>query len=510
LEEDGGFSRFMPIFNLSVMVLAMKSLRIAMAVVLAYGCSLLIVAGPDPAWAETPKKEKMGLVLPSAKWTGDLDGMIKRRMIRVLVVYSKTFFFVDKGTQRGVAYEAFRKFEEDLNKKLKSKHIRVNVVFIPVSRDELLPALVEGRGDIAAANLTITEARDKLVDFVDPTLAEVSEIVVTGPESPAITTLDDLAGKEVFLRPSSSYYESIMALNERFKKEGKTEIKLQPAPENLEDEDLLEMLNSGLIKLLVVDNHKARFWKQIFPKLTLHEDVFVRTGGSVAWAIRDNSPQLKAELNDFVKKHGKGTAFGSEIFRRYLKSTKYVKNATSSEEIKKFKELVQFFRKYGDQYGMDWMLMAAQGYQESRLDQNAKSPVGAIGVMQVMPATGKELKVGDIRLTEPNINAGVKYIRFMVDQYFKNEPMDDLNKGLFAFASYNAGPGRVRSLRRQAAKQGLDPNVWFNNVELVAAQKIGRETVTYVSNIYKYYIAYKLTQQEYIERREAKQEFQKQ
>ncbi|MCU0592948.1 MAG: lytic transglycosylase F [Desulfobacterales bacterium] len=452
----------------------------------------------------------MGLVLPSEKWTGDLDGMIKRRMVRVLVVYSKTFFFVDKGTQRGIVYEEFRKFEEDLNKKLKAKHIRVNVVFIPVSRDELLPALVEGRGDIAAANLTITEAREHLVDFADPTLTDVNEIVVTGPESPAIAALDDLSGKEVFVRPSSSYYESLRALNEQFKKEGKPEIELMPAPENLEDEDLLEMLNSGLVKLLVVDNHKAQFWKQIFPKLTLHEDVSVRTGGSVGWAIRENSPHLKADLNDFVKKHGKGTAFGSEIFRRYLKSTKYVKNATNSEEIKKFKELVQFFRKYGDQYGMDWMLMAAQGYQESRLDQNAKSPVGAIGVMQVMPATGKELKVGDIRLTEPNINAGVKYIRFLVDQYFKNEPMDDLNKGLFAFASYNAGPGRIRQLRREAQKQGLDPNVWFNNVELVAAQKIGRETVTYVSNIYKYYIAYKLVQQEYIERREAKEEFQKQ
>jgi membrane-bound lytic murein transglycosylase MltF len=334
--------------------------------------------------------------------------------------------------------------------------------------------------------------------------------VVTGPESPAIAAVDDLAGKEVFVRPSSSYFESLTALNARFKQEGKPEVKLKPAPENLEDEDLLEMLNSGLIKLLVVDSHKARFWKQVFPDLTLHEDVAVRSGGSIAWAVRDNSPKLKAELSEFVRKHGQGTAFGSEIFRRYLKSTKYVKNATSSEEIKKFRELVQFFRQYGDQYSMDWMLMAAQGYQESRLDQNAKSPVGAIGVMQVMPATGKELKVGDIRLTEPNIHAGVKYIRFVVDQYFKDEPMDELNKGLFAFASYNAGPGRVRQLRREAQKQGLDPNVWFNNVELVAAKKIGRETVTYVSNIYKYYIAYRLVQEEHLEREKAKEEIQKQ
>jgi membrane-bound lytic murein transglycosylase MltF len=262
--------------------------------------------------------------------------------------------------------------------------------------------------------------------------------------------------------------------------------------------------------MLVVDSHKAIFWKQIFPNLTLHEDIAVRSGGRIAWAIRKNSPQLEAELNAFIKQHGKGTAFGNEILRRYLKSTRYVKNATSSEEMKKFQEVVQFFRKYSDKYSLDWLLMAAQGYQESRLDQNVKSPVGAIGIMQVMPATGKELDVGDITLTDSNIHAGVKYIRFMIDQYFKDESMDDLNKGLFAFASYNAGQGRIRRLRKEAEKRGLDPNVWFNNVELVAAEKIGRETVTYVSNIYKYYIAYKLSQQEYIERQETKKQIQKQ
>ena len=136
--------------------------------------------------------------------------------------------------------------------------------------------------------------------------------------------------------------------------------------------------------------------------------------------------------------------------------------------------------------------MAAQGYQESGLDQNVKSKVGAVGAMQVMPATGKDMNVGDITQIEPNIHAGVKYIRFVIDQYFKNEPMDRLNKGLFAFASYNAGPARVRQLRAEAQKTGLDPNVWFNNVERVAAQRIGRETVQYVSNIYKYYVAYQL------------------
>ena len=179
--------------------------------------------------------------------------------------------------------------------------------------------------------------------------------------------------------------------------------------------------------------------------------------------------------------------------RRYLQSTKFVKDATSEAELKKFRALVDLFRKYGDEYDMDFLLMVAQGYQESRLDHKAKSHVGAIGVMQIMPATGKQLQVGDIRQLEPNIRGGVKYMRNLIDTYFPGNEMDRVNKGLMAFAAYNAGPGRIRSLRQETEKRGLNPNVWFNNVERVVAEKVGRETVTYVSNIYKYYVAYTLT-----------------
>jgi membrane-bound lytic murein transglycosylase MltF len=172
--------------------------------------------------------------------------------------------------------------------------------------------------------------------------------------------------------------------------------------------------------------------------------------------------------------------------------------------MKKFREVVKYFEKYGNQYGLDSLLVVAQGYQESKLDQNTRGRAGATGIMQVTPATGKEMKVGDINLTEPNIHAGTKYIRFMIDQYYKNQPMNDLNKGLFAFASYNAGPNRIQELRKEAAKRGLDPNIWFNNVELVAAEKVGRETVQYVSNIYKYYVAYRLLREEEAAREQAK------
>jgi membrane-bound lytic murein transglycosylase MltF len=240
--------------------------------------------------------------------------------------------------------------------------------------------------------------------------------------------------------------------------------------------------------------------------LTVHDSVAVRTGGNLAVAIRKNSPQLAAGLNAIIDEYGLGTTFGNMMEKRYLQSTKYVKNATSEAERKKFLAMVDLFRKYSDQYGLDYLLMAAQGFQESGLDHGVRSPVGAIGVMQVMPATGKELNVGDISQLESNIHAGVKYMRFMMDQYYKDEPMTQLDKGLFTFASYNAGPGRIRQLRREAEKRGLDPNVWFGNVEQIASERIGRETVTYVSNIYKYYVAYRLVAEQAERRESAKQE----
>ena len=460
---------------------------------------------------QTSKREQLTIRPQEAMkpWSGDLDGMIERRTIRVLTVYSKTIYFVDKGAQHGTAYEQFRLFEADLNKKLandkkpKQKHLKVRMLFIPVARGDLLKALAAGNGDIAASNLTITAERQKLVDFSSPVYPNVSEIVVSGPASPAVSSLDELAGKEVFVRRSSSYYESLVALNQCLAAEKRPAVIIKEAPEALEDEDLIEMVNAGLIPLIVVDKHVADLWKQVFPKVKVHDNVAVRTGGDIAWAIRKGSPKLKAAVDDFVARHGKGTTAGNMILTRYVKNAKYLKDATSESERKKFVALAQYFRKYGDKYDVDWLLMAAQGYQESQLNQAVHSKVGAIGVMQVMPATGKELGVGNISEVEANIHAGVKYMRWMIDQYYDKEPMTRLDKALFTFASYNAGAGRISQIRKEAANRGLDPNVWFHNVEYVAAEKIGAETVTYVGNIYKYYIAYRLLMEARAEREQA-------
>jgi len=455
-------------------------------------------------YAQAPtEKGRLGIALTEIvkPWTGDLDGMVERRMIRVLTTYSKTQYFIDKGTPRGTAYDQGKLLETELNEKLKTGNLKVAIQFIPLSRGELIPALLEGKGDLVMADLTVTPEREKLVDFTEPWIAGVDEIVVGSPTGPPITSVDDLSGKDVFVRQSSSYYQSLTALNERFANEGKSPVKLTPAPEELEDEDLMEMAHAGLVDLLVVDNYQAWFWQRVWPKLRIYPTVTLRRGGEIAWAIRKGSPQLKAALNAFLDRNGADSLNARMIFRRYLLNTRYVTGAAADASRKRFLALVSLFRKYGSQYSMDWMLMAAQGYQESRLDHNAKSHVGAIGVMQVMPSTGRELKVGDITQLEPNVHAGIKFMRSIVDRYYANEPMDEVNKVLFAFAAYNAGPARVRQLRREAEARGLDQNVWFDNVERIASERIGRETVPYVSNIYKYYVTYLLIQGEYIERR---------
>jgi membrane-bound lytic murein transglycosylase MltF len=487
--------------------------RLAFFAGAALACTLLtttvcVAADAKPS-TQTPNREKLAIAPEEATkpWIGDLDGMIKRGTIRILTVYSKTFFTVDKGVQRGAAYDAGRLFVEDLNKrlakekKLTHKHVKIRAVFVPVGRGELLPALVAGKGDIAMAGLGVTEERKTQVDFSSPLVPNVSVVIVSGPASPAISSVDDLAGKEVFVRRSSVHYELLTALNRRFAAENKPAVIIKEAPEELEDEDLLEMVNAGLIPFTATADIMADFWKQVFPKINVHEGAPLLTGGNIAWAIRKGSPQLKAVVDDFVARNAKGTAVGNQVLARYFKSAKYVKDAASESERKKFLALVDYFKKYGDKYDVDWLLMAAQGYQESQLNQDAKSHVGAIGIMQIMPATGKELNVGDISKVEPNIHGGAKYMRWMIDNYYGKEPMTNLDKALFAFASYNAGAGRISQLRREAARRGLNPNVWFHNVEYVAAEKIGAETVTYVSNIYKYYIAYNLI----IEARDARE-----
>ena len=431
----------------------------------------------------------------SQKLTGDFDDMKERRLIRVLVSYNHTHYFLDGPTQRGITYEAFQLFETHLNEKYDTGNLPIRVVMIPVARDQLLPRLAEGYADIAAGALTVTDARRQTVDFGDPGQKGVNEIVVTGPGGPAsLASVEDLSGQEVWVRPSSSYRDSLDALNGRLKAAGRDPVLIRDADELLEDEDILEMVNAGLLGITVVDDYLANFWKEIFTSATPHPELVLREGGELGWALRKGTPQLMAEVNEFVAENKQGTLMGNVLLKRYLGTTKWVRNAYGAKDLERFQGMIALFQKYAGQYDFDWLLCAAQGYQESGLDQSKRSHVGAVGVMQVMPETARDKAVGILNIDElePNIQAGIKYLRWVVDNYFDDPAITPLNQMLFAFASYNAGPNRIARLRKEAGEVGLDPNVWFRNVELVVARKVSREPVVYVSNIFKYYLAYKV------------------
>ncbi len=468
---------------------------------LALGLAAMAMAQqpPPPAEPEEPAPSDEAVAKLIAPWKGDLDGMGERRYIRMLVTFNKTNYFLDGPTQRGATYEAGKMFEKFVNDRLKSKNIKLHVVFIPVSRDRIFEDLAAGKGDIAAAGLTITPSRQKQVDFSSPIIADVRELVITAPGQAPVMHTEDLAGREVDVRKSSSYYESLVELNASLRAAHKKPIKLVAASEELEDEDILEMVNAGLIPATVVDSYLADFWTHVFDQIHVNDAAVVRGDAQIAWALRKDTPKLREMVNAFAAAHPKGSLAYNMLYRKYFKDTKFVKNAAAESERRKFTQMAELFRQYGAKYNLPWLLLAAQGYQESQLEQARRSSAGAVGVMQIKPSTaaGNPINITGVdKSAERNIHAGVKYLRFIVDQYYQGEPMTRVNKGLFAIASYNAGPARVAQLRRKAKNMGLNPNKWFGNVEVVAARDIGAETVQYVANIYKYYVSYHLIEQQ--------------
>ena len=436
-------------------------------------------------------------------WEGDLDAIAERGRLRVVVTYSRTNYFLEGGRPRGITYEGIEGFVKQLNKDLGRRRRPITAVYIPVARDKMLSALAAGRGDIAAANLTVTAARSEEVDFSAPLLTGVREVVVTGPGTPSLETVEDLSGVEVYVRPSSSHHETLLALNERFQALGRPPVFIRAADENFELEEILELVRSGVYTATVADDHMARFWAGAMDGIEVREDLVLRAGLEIAWALRKNTPKLRAAANAFARKHRSGTLVGNVIYQRYLKKNPWVKNNRAEQELRKLDHMIALFQKYGDRYDFDWMLLAAQAYQESGLDHSKRSRAGAVGVMQILPSTAASKRVGipDIEDLENNIHAGVKYLNLLAEHYFNEPGIDQLNQGLFAFAGYNAGPTRIQRLRREAGRRGLDPNRWFENVEVVVAEQVGSEPVRYVSNIYKYYVAYRLDRQ-HLERRQ--------
>jgi membrane-bound lytic murein transglycosylase MltF len=441
---------------------------------------------------------------------GDIDEMSRRREVRALVSLSQTTFFFDNGRPRGMTYDALVEFEKFLNRKVhpndRSGKERIHVVLVPSTPDKAASELLNGYGDIIASAIYITEDRKKLADFV-PVASSKHDVIVSGPSAPALVGLDDLSGKEVYVFKESLAWESLEELNKKLRSEKKAKINLVPADNNLEPEDILEMASAGLLQYTVVPSHLAQLWKNVLPGLKIYEDFPVTDKMKSGWVVRKDSPKLRALLEEFASAHREGTAYFAALANAYLKNTRFIKNNADSEGARRFREMQVLFKKYANQYQFPWMLIAAQAYQESGLNQNARGPTGAVGVMQVMPNTAAHPPIGipNVSKLDPNIKAGIKLLKYIRDDYFKNDPMDPLNKTLITLAAYNAGPARVKQCRQLTADMGLDPNVWFRNLEFAVAKKVGAETVNYVGNIYKYYLGWQLMTERETARARAKE-----
>jgi membrane-bound lytic murein transglycosylase MltF len=431
----------------------------------------------EPTATETQTNPSVDTILPDGlqgfwqPWQGDFDGMVERRVVRVLTTYGGYQFYYNEGRPHGATYDMLKAFERYLNAELGRKHIRIHVLPVP---------------------LTPTVERQAQLEFSRPLLKDIDEVIVTGLATAPIKDIEDLSGREIFVRRSSSYYEHLKRLADTFVEKQLPPPILVPADELLEAEDIIEMISLGEVDMTIMDDYKADFWAGVLPGIEIRKDLVINSGGSIAWAMRKESPLLAAHVEGFLKKHGRGSLFGNDTYNRYLAQASRARCAKTMIFSENIEQLIALFSKYGEQYSIDWLRLAAQAYQESGLKQNRVSPAGAVGIMQIKPSTAADKNVGisDVSQLENNIHAGTKYIRFLEDRYFSGDDFTEVDQWLFGLAAYNAGPAKINRYRREAQEKGYDPNVWFDNVEIIAAQRIGHETVTYVSNIFKYYVAY--------------------
>jgi membrane-bound lytic murein transglycosylase MltF len=458
--------------------------------------ALCLLCIPAAQAQDASASDPVTLLLPPMlrnPFTGDLPQIRKRGVLRALVTPSRTDFFLDGARPRGIFVELLEPYRKSLNKGLKRRDLQVVIKYVIVPFSDLIPALLEGRGDIAVANLTITPEREEKVAFAHGKESRVDELLVVHKDVTGIDSLDDLAGRTVQVLAGSSYATHLRALSERLVAHGAAPINVVEADPLLVTEDLLELANAGVVAVTVADDYRARLWAKVLPDIVVREDVKVNTGGTLGWAVRKENPLLLKSVQAIVAKVRTGSLIGNTLINRYYGRTKWIKNPTSEKEQRKLKRLIALFKRYGEQYGFDWVALAAQGYQESTLDHRAKSRAGAVGVMQLLPSTAKDKNVGipDISSIENNIHAGVKYLAFLRERYFSGPALSEEDRLAFSWAAYNAGPAKVRRMRAKTRKLGLDPDRWFGNVEHGALAIVGQETVRYVRNIYKYYVTYK-------------------
>lgn len=416
------------------------------------------------------------------------------RFLTVLIPYDRTRFFIRNGQPMGFEFELVRAFEQHLNEQRGWGDPVVQAIYVPTRFSRLVPLLAEGIGDIAAGGLTITPERAALVRFSRPYFEDVAELVVAHRKAAPVQTLDDLAGRRIVVLRGSSYVASLEALNAGLEARGLPPVEIVEAAPELVTEDLLEMTHAGIIDYTVADRHIAELWAGVLPGLRVEPALAVAEGGSIGWAIRQGAPELEAEINGFLETVRRGTLIGNVLFNRYYDGHRFIDNPLARDGIDDLIRYREIFERHAAAHGLDWRLVAAVAFQESRLDPDARSPRGAVGLMQLLPTTAAYVGIDDPVPVDANVEAGVRYLAYLRDKVLgQDAALDDQARQHFMLAAYNAGPGRLRELRAMTRDElGLDPDRWFFNVERAAQARVGSETVRYVTDVNKYWLAYQL------------------
>lgn len=421
--------------------------------------------------------------------TLDLPEMIRAKQVRVLTTYTYGNYFVHEGATYGYEYSLMEEFREFLNRSSRDG-LKVSFFYIPLPYDLLIPALNQGYGDIVAANMTINPERSQHVDFTDPYQWNIKEVLVSNSQVEDLEKPEDLAERQVYVRDGSSYQFSLQKLNRRLAENGLSPIEVITLPGLINTGEIIEMVSAGIIDMTVADSHIAAIASDLLPDLKVQDHIVLDDDVKFGWMVRKNNPQLKASLNRFLKTIKKGTLKGNIYLKRYFEENPWVREALEREDLNKFSEYAPLFEKYGETYGIDWVLLAAQAYQESGLDPNAVSGPGAIGLFQLLPSTARDMGIENIDDPENNIRAGAKYLRWVMDHYFAGPEFSEDDRVRFALAAYNAGPANIQKSRKAAASMGYDSTKWFGNCELGAMKQVGFEPVHYIRNINKYYLAF--------------------
>ncbi len=427
-------------------------------------------------------------------WLGDLEGMLKRGQLRVLIPLSRTFFFQANDQELGLSSEILRRYEQFLNDQVVLGDKKMEFIFLPTPKERLVEDLLAGKGDIAVADLLLPPEQEKRVTFISPVAAENQEILVTGPNSPQFKSIFNLSGQEITVREDSSYAASLQKLNNTLTSIGRKPVTLHLADAFLEDEDLLEMTATGLLPMTVVDSHIGEFWATIFHNLRLHNKIALRTAKEISWAVRPDSFLLLESISSFKKNSYLPRDGHLSLTEYYRNKDGFLKNSLALPALERYHSTAALFEKYGEKYAVPSLLLAALAYQESQLDPSRLGENGKVGLMGIDPTVvlQEELTTDpqQIRKPEHNIQTAARYLRFLTDRYFSSPRLSELDRNLMAIAAYKSSPDQVMAARKKAALAGYNPDIWFNHVETAAHSGEGKNIAQYVRNIYKYFKAY--------------------